>query len=61
MYGDMESRQVEYDHEDTEWYEGLPTCDECGEKITEGYYWEIDGERLCTDCAAKEYRKEAIL
>lgn len=61
MYGDMETMQVEYDHEDTKWYESLPVCDGCGEKITEGYYWEIDGQRYCTECAAELYRKEIIL
>lgn len=39
-----------------EYEQSLPTCDECGEKIHDDYYYDINGEILCEDCL-KKYRR----
>ena len=36
----------------------LPVCEKCGKRIHE-YYFEIDNEILCEDCAHEQYRKDA--
>ncbi len=31
--------------------EPLPVCAECGNTIEDEYYWEIENETYCDDCA----------
>lgn len=31
-------------------------CHECGTYIANAYYWKIDGEVLCDDCARARYQ-----
>lgn len=35
----------------------LPVCEECGNRINDDYYFDVDGELLCEDCMNKRYRK----
>ena len=37
--------------------EKLPTCANCGEKIMEDYYYEIEGVQVCPDCMDSDYRR----
>lgn len=37
--------------------ERLPVCEECENPIQDDYTWNIGGELLCPDCAAKRYRR----
>lgn len=34
------------------------TCEECGRKVDDGYYYNIEGTVLCADCVDKLYRCE---
>ena len=36
----------------------FPKCDCCGEPITDDYYYDIDGDKICKDCLDKWYRVE---
>lgn len=58
MYGDMVSMQEEEEKRALRWWNSLPECDGCGEKITDGFYWEIGEDKYCTECAATLFRKE---
>ena len=31
-------------------YKDNPICDECGEPITDAYYYNIMGEKICVSC-----------
>ena len=46
-----------YDAEQERRYEELPECDYCGEKITDDYYYEINGDLICEDCLKRNFRK----
>lgn len=35
----------------------LPVCEQCRERINDDFYWDIDGDILCGDCAATRHRK----
>lgn len=35
----------------------LPECCECGEKIQDEYYFEINGEYICEECLNDNHRK----
>ena len=37
--------------------EQLPICDDCGKRIGEDYYFDIDAEILCEDCVIERYRR----
>lgn len=39
-------------------FEELPECDYCGERITDDYYWYINGEILCEECLNSNFRKD---
>lgn len=39
-----------YDRELQEWRDSLPVCANCGEPIQDDYYYEIEGENVCSDC-----------
>ena len=38
--------------------EMLPICAECGERVTDDHFYEINGEVICPDCLRAYYRKE---
>ena len=46
------------DREQARYEARLPVCEKCGVRI-DGYYFEINNEILCEDCAHKQYRKDA--
>ena len=35
-----------------------PKCDHCGERITDDYFYNIDGTYFHEECLKEEYRKE---
>lgn len=35
----------------------LPECDYCGHTITEGFYYEINGDTICEGCLNWNFRK----
>ena len=35
----------------------LPSCDYCGEKITDEYYFDINGDVICEECLHDNFRK----
>lgn len=35
----------------------LPECDYCGEKITDDYYYNINGDVICEGCLKKHFRQ----
>lgn len=35
----------------------LPECANCGETITEDYFYEIEGVQVCPDCMDSDYRR----
>ena len=35
--------------------EQLPVCDECGKRIQDDIYFDIDGEILCEKCLNRKY------
>lgn len=35
--------------------ERLPVCDECGKRIQDDIYFDIDGELICEDCMIRKY------
>lgn len=47
----------EYEAELDRQAEKLPECAYCGVRITDDYYYDIDGTILCEDCMNDEYRK----
>jgi len=34
-----------------------PECADCGKRITDDFYYEIDGEILCEECLNDRHRK----
>ncbi len=36
----------------------LPVCDECGNPIQDGYYYDIGGDVICSRCLDECFRKE---
>lgn len=46
-----------YDREQERQRERLPKCEDCGKRIDDDHYFEIDGEILCEDCVIRRYRK----
>jgi len=47
--------QEERDHQ--RWVNSRPICAECGEHITSDFYWDINGDKFCEDCAEELFRK----
>ena len=59
MFTDDPIRDFErYDAMQEERLEQLPICDGCGQHIQDDYLFEIDGQILCDECMAQEYRRE---
>lgn len=48
---------LEHDHEEQEWLDSLPVCDECGEPIQTEECYEINGEVICPECLRNNHRK----
>lgn len=62
MTGEVTDRALNEFYPDPQQVEPVPImfCAECNEEIYEGnYYWNIDGEHYCEDCADKLFRYEA--
>ncbi len=38
------------------WLKSRPICDCCGERITDDYYYDINGTIYCEDCLNEEFR-----
>ncbi len=38
------------DSEENTWLQNQPMCDECGERIMEDYYYNINGRKYCQEC-----------
>lgn len=36
----------------------LPKCEICGERITDDYLYNIEGELMCEECLKNQYRKK---
>ena len=36
----------------------LPVCEECGERIQDEDYYDVDGEILCEKCMRRKYRRK---
>ena len=35
----------------------LPVCERCLKRISDDFYWDMEGEILCEDCMNIRYRK----
>lgn len=46
-----------YDAEQEEAMKKYPECAECGLRITDDYYYEVEGEILCEEHMNERYRK----
>jgi formylmethanofuran dehydrogenase subunit E len=46
-----------YDTEQCRQEEKLPECSECGEKVHDDYFYEINDEVICSDCLDNNHRK----
>ena len=46
---------TEYDIIESRRLKHRPKCDECKEPIS-GYFFKVDGDRLCEECHNKKYR-----
>ena len=46
-----------YDAEQEKRLAELPECDYCGEKITDDYYYNINGDVICEECLKKHFRQ----
>lgn len=46
-----------HDRDQQQQLEQLPVCDECGERIQDDMYFDIDGEILCEDCMIRRYSR----
>ena len=44
-----------YDRYKESLLERLPVCDECGKRIQDDMYFDIDGEILCEKCITRKY------
>lgn len=55
---DPERDFARWDAEMAEREAKCPYCEECGQKITSGYIFEIYGEYYHEDCFIKEHRME---
>lgn len=51
-----------HDRECQKWLDSLPKCVHCKEPIQDDYYFEIEGETICTEClfdyCLKHHKKE---
>lgn len=52
-YDRWEQHQAEQDRAE----EKLPECSECGEKVHNDYFYEINDEVICSDCLDSNHRK----
>lgn len=48
---------ADYDAERQRELDKFPKCDNCGEPITDEYFYNIDGTYICETCMRDEYRK----
>lgn len=51
---------ADYDRWDAEQereLERLPVCTECGERITDDFFYDINGECICERCMDANYKK----
>lgn len=46
-----------YDAEQQRELDKLPVCADCGEPVTDDYFYLINDEVICPDCLAAGYRK----
>lgn len=46
-----------FDAEQEKAMQKYPECADCGKRITDDFYYEIDGETLCEECMNDKYRK----
>lgn len=46
-----------YDAEQNKILQRLPVCSDCGEHITDDYFYEINSEYICPTCLNDNYRK----
>lgn len=49
---------LRYDAEQEKQIEKLPLCVCCGNRVTDDFYYDIDGEILCEECLKDKYRKD---
>lgn len=54
---DPELDFLRHDAEQTEELERLPTCEDCGELITDEYLFDVDGDILCRGCMESRYER----
>lgn len=54
----IEAMIVERELEEDRYLEGLPTCEICGEKIQDEYYYDINNTIMCESCMNELHRKD---
>lgn len=47
-----------HDAEQQRQIERLPRCDQCNEPIQDDYFYDINGEYICSRCMKDSFRKE---
>lgn len=47
-----------YDRQQERQAERLPKCEECGERIQDEDYYDVEGEILCEECMKRKYRRK---
>lgn len=46
-----------YDAQQSKQEEKLPECSECGTKVQDEYFYEINDEVICSECLDNNHRK----
>lgn len=46
-----------YDAQQTKQEEKLPECSECGKKVQDDHFYEINDEVICSECLDNNHRK----
>lgn len=55
---DYTDLHAEYEREQERSLRKYPKCDYCGERITDDYFYNIDGTYFHEECLKEEYREE---
>lgn len=57
-FGDPDTAFSKWMTDDAEYESRCPVCCECGNHITDEFYFEIDGNFYCEDCLRSNHRKD---
>lgn len=55
---DYTDLHADYERDQARRLAKFPTCDYCGEPITDEYFYNIDGTFICEACLKDEFRKD---